>query len=153
MTRWHRLLTRNAICLHPTTKGNSTVRRARVSYDNKIGLFAVISLFSITHSRQSVLYHSQSSVCSLSLTVVSLFSITHSRQSVLYHSQSSVYSLSLTVVSLFSITPSRQSVLYHSQSSVCSLITHSRQSVLYHSQSPVSSASELICKIRMSYIP
>ena len=61
----------------------------------------VVSLFSVTHSRQSVLYHSQSPVCSLSLTVVSLFSVTHSRQSVLYHSQSSVCSVSLTVVSLF----------------------------------------------------
>ena len=46
----------------------------------------VVSLFCITHSRQYVLYHSQSSVCSVSLTVVSLFCITHCRQ---YHSQSS----------------------------------------------------------------
>ena len=64
-------------------------------------------LHSITHSRQSVLYHSQSSVCSVSLTVTPLFSITHSHPAVLYHSQSSVCTVSLTVVSLFCITHSR----------------------------------------------
>ena len=52
-------------------------------------LLTVVSLFCITHRRQYVLYHSLSSVCSVSLTVVS---ITHCRQ---YHSQSSQ---SLTVV-------------------------------------------------------
>ena len=76
----------------------------------------VVSLFSITHSRQYV-YHSQSSVCSLSLTVVSLFSVTHSRQSVLYHSQSSVCSLSLTVVSLFFITHSRPRLTFRTTNS------------------------------------
>ena len=75
------------------------------------------SLFSITHSRQSVLYHSQSSVCSPTLTVVSLFSNTHSRQSVLYHSQSSVCSLSLTVVSLFFITHSRPRLTFRTTNS------------------------------------
>ena len=49
----------------------------------------VVSLFCITHSRQYVLYHSLSSVCSVSLTVVS---ITHSHP---IHSQSSQ---SLTVL-------------------------------------------------------
>ena len=43
----------------------------------------VVSLFCITHSRQYVLYHSLSSVCSVSLTVVS---ITHRHPS---HSQTS----------------------------------------------------------------
>ena len=101
----------------------------------------VVSMFCITHSRQSVLYHSQSSVCSVSLTVFSMFCITHSHQSVLYHSQSSVCSVSLTVVSLFCITHSRQYVLYHSLSSICSVsltvisITHSHPS---HSQSSQS---------------
>ena len=52
----------------------------------------VFSLFCITDSHQSVLYHSQSSVCSVSLTVVSVFCITHCHQ---YHSESSQ---SLTVV-------------------------------------------------------
>ena len=101
-------------------------------------------MFCITHSRQSVLYHSQLSVCSVSLTVISLFCFTHCRQSVLYHSLSSVCSVSLTVFSMFCITHCRQSVLYHSQSSVCSLsltvvslfcITHCHQ---YHSQSSQS---------------
>ena len=45
----------------------------------------LVSLFSITHSRQPVLYHSQSSVCSLSHTVAS-------------SSHSSVCSLSLQLV-------------------------------------------------------
>ena len=107
----------------------------------------VVSLFCITHCRQYVLYHSQSSVCSVSLTVVSLFCITHCHQSVLYHSLSSVCSVSLTVVSMFCITHCHQSVLYHSLSSVCSVsltvislfcITHCHQSVLYHSLSSVS---------------
>ena len=145
MTRWHRFTHKKciSICLHPSTKGNSAVCpfanlwRARMSYDNKIGLLAVISLF---------YNHSQSSVCSVSLTVVSMLCITHSRQYALYHSQSSVCSVSLTVVSMLCITHSRQYALYHSQSSVCSVsltvvsmlcITHSRQYALYHSQSSV----------------
>ena len=57
----------------------------------------VVSLFCITHSRQYVLYHSLSSVCSVSLTVVS---ITHSHPS---HSQSS-QSLSLILCSVNSLS-------------------------------------------------
>ena len=99
-------------------------------------VLTVVSVFRITHSRQYVLYHSQSSVWSVSLPVVSVFCITHSRQCHssrhcgLYHSQSvcsvsllqsSVCSVtltvvrSLTVVSVFCITYSRQSlqVIYY----------------------------------------
>ena len=98
----------------------------------------------ITRSRQYVLYHSLSSVCSVSLTVVNLFCTTHCLQYALYHSLTSICFVPLTVFSLLCITHCRQSILYDSLLSICSVsltvanlfcTTHFRQ---YHSQSSQS---------------